>query len=142
MLRGTVNIQQREIEATGIPSLKIAYNNVFGYYLEVRNTQRTKCQRVGLKANIDFAERYITEELKEYEQKYYAEDKILQLEQQLLSNAAQRIITEIPWIIHNAKLIAQLDIIQGLAKVAKLNDYCLPEIENNQVLKLKMEDIR
>ena len=90
------------------------------------------------KQTLTSAERYITEELKEYEQKILgAEDKILQLEQQLYLALLNELLPEIPWIIHNAKLIAQLDIIQGLAKVAKLNDYCLPEIENNQVLEIK-----
>ena len=76
------------------------------------------------------AERYITEELKEYEQKILgAEDKILQLEQQLYQTLLNQLLPDIPWIIHNAKLIAQLDIIQGLAKAAKLNNYCLPEMK-------------
>ena len=134
-----LTIQQREIEATGIPSLKIAYNNVFGYYLEVRNTHKDKVPESWIrKQTLTSAERYITEELKEYEQKILgAEDKILQLEQELYQTLLSELLPEIPWIIHNAKLIAQLDIIQGLAKAAKLNDYCLPEIETSQVLEIK-----
>ena len=116
-----LTIQQREIEATGIPSLKIAYNNVFGYYLEVRNTHKDKVPESWIrKQTLTSAERYITEELKEYEQKILgAEDKILQLEQELYQRLLNQLLPEIPWIIHNAKLIAQLDIIQGLAKAAK-----------------------
>ena len=133
-----LSIQQREIEATGIPSLKIAYNNVFGYYLEVRNTHKDKVPEDWIrKQTLTSAERYITEELKEYEQKILgAEDKILQLEQELYQHLINDLLSEIPWIIHNAKLIAHLDVIQGFAQVAKLKTIILGEeskIENNQV---------
>ena len=116
-----LSIQQREIEATGIPSLKIAYNNVFGYYLEVRNTHKDKVPEEWIrKQTLTSAERYITEELKEYEQKILgAEDKILQLEQELYQHLINDLLSEIPWIIHNAKLIAHLDVIQGFAQAAK-----------------------
>ena len=134
-----LSIQQREIEATGIPSLKIAYNNVFGYYLEVRNTHKDKVPEEWIrKQTLTSAERYITEELKEYEQKILgAEDKILQLEQELYQHLINDLLSEIPWIIHNAKLIAHLDVIQGFAQAAKKYNYALPKIENSQVLEIK-----
>ena len=98
-------IQNREIEATGIPSLKIAFNNVFGYYIEVRNTHKDKVPEDWIrKQTLTAAERYITEELKTYEQKILgAEEKILHLEQQLFSDLVQHLLKDIQWIVHNAK---------------------------------------
>ena len=137
-----LEIQKREIEATGIPSLKIAFNNVFGYYIEVRNTHKDKVPEDWIrKQTLTSAERYITEELKTYEQKILgAEEKILALEQKLFNELITQLLNDISSIIDNAKLIARLDVLHGLAKAAKVNNYSKPEI--NESLKLDVKDGR
>ncbi len=137
-----LDIQKREVEATGIPSLKIAFNNVFGYYIEVRNTHKDKVPEDWIrKQTLTSAERYITEELKIYEQKILgAEEKILALEQKLFNELVQQLLTDIPTIMHNAKLIAKLDVLHGLAKAAKLNNYNKPSI--NDSLNIDIKDSR
>jgi len=134
-----LEIQNREIQATGIPSLKIAFNNVFGYYIEVRNTHKDKVPDDWIrKQTLTSAERYITEELKVYEQKILgAEEKILHLEQQIFNDLVQKLLVDIKWIVHNAKLIAQLDVIHSFSNVAKLYDYHSPSITNSHVLDIK-----
>ncbi|MGI6342217.1 MAG: DNA mismatch repair protein MutS [Bacteroidales bacterium] len=127
------NIQQREIAATGIPSLKIGFNNVFGYYLEVTNTHKDKVPTTWQrKQTLVNAERYITEELKEYEQKILtAEEKILELEQELFENVVRQIGEYIEPIQLNAYLISQLDCLQSFAQNAKKYNYCKPTIDNS-----------
>ena len=134
-----LDIQNREIEATGIPSLKIAFNNVFGYYIEVRNTHKDKVPQDWIrKQTLTAAERYITEELKIYEQKILgAEEKILHLEQKLFSDLVQHLLNDIQWIVHNAKCVAQLDVLHGLAKVARLNNYTKPVINDGLTIDIK-----
>ncbi|WP_369908035.1 DNA mismatch repair protein MutS [Mesonia sp. K7] len=121
---------EREIEATGITSLKIASNNVFGYYIEVRNTHRDKVPENWIrKQTLVNAERYITEELKDYEAKILgAEEKILQLEQQIFSSLINDLTEYIKAVQQNANLIGQLDCLQGFAQLALEENYCEPEI--------------
>ena len=137
-----LDIQKREVEATGIPSLKIAFNNVFGYYIEVRNTHKDKVPEDWIrKQTLTSAERYITEELKLYEQKILgAEEKILALEQKLFNELVQQLLNDIATIIHNAKLIAKLDVLHGLSKAAKLNNYSKPSV--NDSLNIDIKDSR
>jgi DNA mismatch repair protein MutS len=131
-----LSIQKREIEATGISSLKIAYNNVFGYYIEVRNTHKDKVPEDWVrKQTLTAAERYITAELKEYEDKILgAEEKILKLEQNIFSQLVLDLVNEVKWIVHNAKLVARLDCLHSFAKVSKANDYNMPVVKNGQEL--------
>ena len=133
-----LSIQQREIEATGIPSLKIAFNNVFGYYIEVRNTHKDKVPEDWIrKQTLTAAERYITAELKEYEDKILgAEDKILKLEQDIFAQLVLDLVVEVRWIVHNAKLVARLDCLHSFAKVSKINDYHMPVIKNGNELSI------
>ena len=121
---------QRETEATGITSLKIASNNVFGYYIEVRNTHKDKVPENWIrKQTLVSAERYITEELKTYEAKILgAEEKILALERQLFNELLIAISHDIKDIQYNAKLLAQLDCLSGFAHLAIEKKYCLPEL--------------
>ena len=137
-----LEIQKREIEATGIPSLKIAFNNVFGYYIEVRNTHKDKVPEEWIrKQTLTAAERYITEELKTYEQKILgAEEKILTIEQKLFTQLVQNLLKDISSIVHNAKLVAKLDVLHGLAKAAITNNYSKPEV--NETLKIEIKDGR
>ena len=120
-----LDIQKREIEKTGIPSLKIAFNNVFGYFIEVRNTHKDKVPEFWIrKQTLTSAERYVTEELKIYEDKILgAEDKILKLESEVFSQLIEDILPNIEEIVYNAKCIAYLDVIHGLARVSKSNNY-------------------
>jgi len=131
-----LQIQQRESEETGIPSLKVAYNNVFGYYIEVRNVHKDKVPKEWIrKQTLVNAERYITQELKEYEEKILgAEDKILVLETQLYTNLVQALTEFIPQIQVNANQIARLDCLLSFANVARENNYIRPVIEDNDVL--------
>ena len=134
-----LQIQEREAQETGISSLKIGYNNVFGYYLEVRNTYKDKVPQEWVrKQTLAQAERYITQELKEYEEKILgAEDKILSLEQRLFSElivAAQEYIAQIQ---QNANVIAHLDCLLSAAKVAEENHYVRPVIEDSDVIDIK-----
>ncbi len=129
----------RESERTGITSLKIASNNVFGYYIEVRNTHKDKVPEEWIrKQTLVNAERYITEELKEYEAKILgAEERILNLEQQLFSQLvvwAQEYITPVQ---NNAQQIAQLDCLCGFAQLAKENNYSKPEINDSTEINIK-----
>ena len=125
-----VQIQQREMLATGISSLKIAYNNVFGYYLEVRNTYKDKVPEEWIrKQTLTQAERYITEELKEYETKILgAEEKILALEAQLFHELVVELAQFIAPIQHNATIIAQLDCLISFASVSERYGYTKPNI--------------
>jgi DNA mismatch repair protein MutS len=134
-----LEIQKREIEATGIPSLKIAYNNVFGYYIEVRNTHKDKVPEDWIrKQTLTAAERYITEELKVYEQKILgAEEKILSIEQKLYNELIESLLKDISSIIINAKLVAKLDVLHGLSKAAKINNYSKPVIDESLVIDIK-----
>ncbi len=124
---------QRETEATGITSLKIASNNVFGYYIEVRNTHKDKVPESWVrKQTLVNAERYITEELKEYEVKILgAEEKIGVLEQQLFSDLVLWMTSYIKSIQQNANLIAQLDCLSSFTELAKTNNYVLPIIDDS-----------
>ena len=134
-----LQIQQRESEETGIPILKVAYNNVFGYYNEVRNVHKEKVTKEWIhKQTFVNAERYITQELKEYEKKILgAEDKILVLETQLYTNLVQALTEFIPQIQVNANQIARLDCLLSFANVARENNYIRPVIEDNDVLDIR-----
>ncbi len=132
-------IQEREIERTGITSLKISFNNVFGYYLEVRNTHKDKVPQDWIrKQTLVSAERYITQELKEYEEKILgAEEKILDIEAYLFADIVKEIQSNISVIQRNSSLLAKLDTLVGFAQLAQSNHYNRPEIntENNIVIK-------
>ena len=132
-------IQEREIQATGISSLKIAFNNVFGYYIEVRNTHKDKVPETWIrKQTLVSAERYITEELKEYEHKILgAEEKIVQIEQQLYQQLLFGMADFIAPIQKNAQLLAQLDCLFSFAKVALSENYCLPTLTDGHELDIK-----
>ena len=134
-----LKIQQRESEETGIPSLKVAYNNVFGYYIEVRNVHKDKVPKEWIrKQTLVNAERYITQELKEYEEKILgAEDKILILETQLYTDLVQALMEFIPQIQINANQIARLDCLLSFANVVRENRYIRPIIEDNDVLDIR-----
>ncbi len=134
-----LSIQKREIAATGIASLKIGYNNVFGYYLEVRNTFKDKVPETWIrKQTLTQAERYITQELKEYEEKILgAEEKILSLEEKLFNELVADIQAYTPKIQVNAKIIAQLDCLLSFAKCAEENHYVRPQIDDSDVLDIK-----
>ena len=131
-----LKIQQREIEQTGISSLKIGYNNVFGYYLEVRNTFKDKVPAEWVrKQTLAQAERYITQELKEYEEKILgAEEKILSLEARLFNNLVADMQEYIPAIQTDANLTAHLDCLLSFAKVAEENRYVRPVIDDSSVI--------
>jgi len=134
-----LKIQERETEATGIASLKIGYNNVFGYYLEVRNTYKDKVPAEWIrKQTLAQAERYITQELKEYEEKILgAEDKILSLETRLFNELVVAMQEFIPAIQANANLVAQLDCLLSFAKTASENGYIRPIIDDTEVIDIK-----
>ncbi len=134
-----LQIQQRESELTEIPSLKIGYNNVFGYYIEVRNTHKDKVPAEWIrKQTLANAERYITQELKEYEEKILgAEDKILALETQLYAELVQSLSEFIPAIQINANQIARLDCLLSFATAARENNYIRPVIADDDVLEIR-----
>lgn len=134
-----LKVQQRESEATGIPSLKIAFNNVFGYYIEVRNVHKDKVPQEWIrKQTLVNAERYITQELKEYEEKILgAEDKILILETKLYNDLVLALSEYIPAIQINANQIARLDCLHALANIARENNYIRPVISEDEVLDIK-----
>ena len=134
-----LHLQQRESERTGIPSLKIGYNNVFGYYIEVRNTHKGKVPEEWIrKQTLVSAERYITQELKEYEEKILgAEEKILALEAQLFNNLVQAIADYIPAIQLNANLIARIDCLLSFAKTAQENHYIRPDVNDSFTIDIK-----
>jgi DNA mismatch repair protein MutS len=133
------NMQQRLIEQTGISSLKIAYNNVFGYYIEVRNTHQDKVPVEWIrKQTLTQAERYITEELKEYENKILgAEDKIHVIEQRLFEELVYSLTEFLQPIQHNAALIARLDCLLSFAKIAKQYNYSKPDINDSKIIDIK-----
>ena len=133
-----LQIQQRESELTGIPSLKIGYNNVFGYYIEVRNVHKDKVPQEWIrKQTLVNAERYITQELKEYEEKILgAEDKILVLETQLYAELVQSLSEFIPAIQTDANQIARLDCLLAFATAARENNYIRPVISDDEVLEI------
>lgn len=132
-------LEKRESEITGIPSLKISFNNVFGYYIEVRNTHKDKVPAEWIrKQTLVNAERYITEELKEYESKILgAEDKISQLESMLYEQLVNWMATYIKPVQLNAALIAQIDCLQSFAQMAVENKYVQPEIDESFDLEIK-----
>lgn len=134
-----LQVQQRESDITGIPSLKVGYNNVFGYYIEVRNTHKDKVPAEWIrKQTLVNAERYITEELKEYEEKILgAEDKILVLEQQLYDDLVRGITEFIPAIQVNASQLAKIDCLLAFANVAKENKYIRPVVSDDDVLDIR-----
>jgi len=134
-----LQMQQREAERTGISSLKIAYNNVFGYYIEVRNTFRDKVPPEWIrKQTLVNAERYITEELKEYEEKILtAEDRIYAIESRLYGELIGRIQQQIPDIQANSRILAKLDVLSGFAEQALERHYCRPEMNEGKALDIK-----
>ena len=134
-----LKMQQREIERTGITSLKISYNNVFGYYIEVRNAHKDKVPEEWIrKQTLVNAERYITQELKEYEEQILsAEDKIYALESAIYNSLIAKIQTAIRTIQKNSMVIAKLDILAGFAELASEDRYCRPEIGDGLALDIK-----
>lgn len=134
-----VQIQQREIERTGITTLKIAYNNVFGYYLEVRNAHKDKVPEEWIrKQTLTQAERYITEELKEYETKILgAEEKIASLEYRLYNDLVLSLVDFVVPIQHNSQIVARLDCLLSFATIAVKHNYVRPQINDGHVLSIK-----
>ncbi|MDR2805746.1 MAG: DNA mismatch repair protein MutS, partial [Dysgonamonadaceae bacterium] len=134
-----LQIQQRESERTGIPSLKISYNSVFGYYIEVRNTHKDKVPANWIrKQTLTQAERYITEELKVYEEKILgAEDEIFALESRLFNELVQELMEYITPIQTDATLIAQIDCLTSFAAVAERNKYIRPQINDSKIIDIK-----
>ena len=134
-----LEVQQREIERTGISSLKIGFNNVFGYYLEVRNAHKDSVPEEWIrKQTLVNAERYITEELKEYEQKILgAEERIYALEVQIYAELVARIQANISLIQKNCRILARLDVLSGFADLALSNNYCRPKMNDSKVIDIK-----
>ena len=134
-----LQIQQRESERTGIPSLKIAFNNVFGYYIEVRNAHKDKVPAEWIrKQTLVNADRYITEELKEYEEKILgAEEKILSLETRIFNDLVLALTDYIAPIQLNASLIGRIDCLLSFAKVAETNRYVRPVVDESEVIDIK-----
>ena len=131
-------IQERESATTGIPSLKISFNNVFGYFIEVRNTHKDKVPETWIrKQTLVNAERYITQELKEYEEKILgAEEKILSIESRLFNELVLSLVDYIPAIQLNANLVAQLDCLLSFTRVASENKYVRPDVNESNELKI------
>ena len=134
-----LEVQQREIERTGISSLKIGFNNVFGYYLEVRNTYKESVPPEWIrKQTLVNAERYITEELKEYEQKILgAEERIYALEVQIYAELVARIQASISMIQKNCRILSRLDVLSGFADLAVSNNYCRPKMNDSKVIDIR-----
>ena len=134
-----LQVQQRESERTGIPSLKISYNNVFGYYLEVRNTHKDKVPEDWIrKQTLVNAERYITQELKDYEEKILgAEERISSLEQQIYQQVIMAIQKEIPHIQKSCNTLAQIDCLVGFAQLATERNYCRPQMNDGYKLEIE-----
>ena len=132
-------LQERESERTGIPSLKVGFNNVFGYYIEVRNTHKNKVPEDWIrKQTLVSAERYITQELKSYEDKVLgAEEKILALETKLFNDLVTSIFEFIPAIQLNATLVAKLDCLISFSNVSVENKYVRPLVDESDVIKIK-----
>ena len=133
-----LKIQERETDRTGIPSLKIGYNSVFGYYLEVRNTHKDKVPEEWIrKQTLVNAERYITEELKEYEQKILgAEERIYLLESQIYSELVAKIQSNISSIQKNCRILSRLDVLSGFADLAVSNRYCRPKMNDSKAISI------
>ncbi len=133
-----LKIQERETERTEIPSLKIGYNSVFGYYLEVRNTHKDKVPEEWIrKQTLVNAERYITEELKEYERKILgAEERIYFLETQIYAELVSKIQANISAIQKNCRILARLDVLSGFADLASANGYCRPKMNDGKVVSI------
>jgi DNA mismatch repair protein MutS len=133
-----VDLQNRESARTGITSLKVSFNNVFGYYIEVRNTHKDKVPPEWIrKQTLVSAERYITEELKEYESKILgAEEKIISLETKLFTDLVLAILEYIPPIQLNSSLIARLDCLQSFAVISMENDYVRPVLNDSRILEI------
>lgn len=134
-----LEIQQREMERTGITSLKIGYNSVFGYYLEVRNAHKDKVPSDWIrKQTLVNAERYITAELKEYEEKILgAEEKIYVLEAQIYAGLVAQIQDNIAAIQGNCRILSRLDVLSGFAELAVSNRYCRPEMNDGHAIDIK-----
>ena len=134
-----LEVQQREIERTGISSLKIGFNNVFGYYLEVRNAHKDSVPEEWIrKQTLVNAERYVTEELKEYEQKILgAEERIYALEVQIYAALVAKIQENIALIQKNCRLLARLDVLSGFADLAVSNRYCRPKMNASKIIDIK-----
>lgn len=134
-----LEVQQREVERTGISSLKIGFNNVFGYYLEVRNAHKDSVPEEWIrKQTLVNAERYITEELKEYEQKILgAEERIYALEAQIYAELVSRVQAEISVIQRNCRILARLDVLSGFADLALSNGYCRPAMNDGKVIDIR-----
>ena len=134
-----LQMQQREAERTGISSLKIAYNNVFGYYIEVRNAYKDQVPPEWVrKQTLVNAERYITEELKQYEEKILtAEDRIYAIETRLYGELIARIQQQIPDIQCNSRILAKLDVLAGFAQQAEERHYCRPQMNDGKALDIK-----
>ncbi len=132
-------IQQRESEATGIPSLKISYNNVFGYYIEVRNTYKDKVPPTWIrKQTLTSAERYITEELKEYEEKILgAEERMLVIEQRIYSEIVAYVARTLPQLQRNAATIAGIDCLQSFARIAFERHYVRPVLDEGRRIDIR-----
>lgn len=134
-----LKIQQRESDATGIPSLKIGFNNVFGYYIEVRNTYKDKVPETWIrKQTLAQAERYITQELKEYEDKILgAEDRIAELEVQLYAELVREVARYVTQLQTDAAALSQLDCLQSLACAARERQYVRPVVDNSLTLDIR-----
>ena len=133
-----LKIQERETERTQIPSLKIGYNSVFGYYLEVRNSHKDKVPQEWIrKQTLVNAERYITEELKEYEQKILgAEERIYVLETQIYADLVAKVQSNIAAIQKNCRILARLDVLSGFADLANSNRYCRPKMNDGKCISI------
>ncbi len=134
-----LDLQQREAERTGISSLKIGFNNVFGYYLEVRNTHKDIVPPEWIrKQTLVNAERYITEELKEYEQKILgAEERIYVIESQIYAELVGKIQSNISRIQNNCRILARLDVLSGFSDLAVSNRYCRPHVNDSKVIDIR-----
>ena len=134
-----LQMQQREAERTGIGSLKIAYNNVFGYYIEVRNAYKDQVPPEWVrKQTLVNAERYITEELKQYEEKILtAEDRIYALETRIYGELIAHIQQQIPAIQTNSRILAKVDVLAGFAEQAALRGYCRPDVNDSKILDIR-----
>ena len=134
-----LEVQQREVERTGISSLKIGFNNVFGYYLEVRNAHKDSVPAEWIrKQTLVNAERYITEELKEYEQKILgAEERIYAIEARIYGELVAVIQANIATIQTNCRIIARLDVLSGFADLAVSNRYCRPKMNDGKIIDIK-----
>ncbi|MDE7123165.1 MAG: DNA mismatch repair protein MutS, partial [Alistipes sp.] len=134
-----LRIQQRESEATGIPSLKISYNNVFGYYIEVRNAHKEKVPATWIrKQTLSAAERYITEELKEYEEKILgAEEKMLHIEQRIYNELMTAIASSLAVLLRDAAAVAHIDCLQSFARLASERNYVRPVLDEGHRIEIR-----